>query len=156
MACVHVHANKLLISGLSGVRCDFIIKIDSFCGWKKCRSRSADFIRSQLIQIYTFFKESIKNFEILKHTIITMCWSYRNTKLIKLLLTSFQIEQLSDQTGEESIILTASINEGALSHLGSNMWIFLVTDRAIIRSDRRRIHYSHSQYQWRNILTSGV
>ena len=33
----------------------------------------------------------------------------------------FQIEQLSDQTGEESIILTASINEGTLSHLGSNM-----------------------------------
>ena len=32
-----------------------------------------------------------------------------------------QIEQLSDQTGEESIILTASINEGTLSHLGSNM-----------------------------------
>lgn len=31
------------------------------------------------------------------------------------------IEQLSDQTGEESIILTASINDGTLSHLGSNM-----------------------------------
>ena len=32
-----------------------------------------------------------------------------------------QIEQLSDQTGEESIIMTASINDGTLSHLGSNM-----------------------------------
>lgn len=30
------------------------------------------------------------------------------------------IEQLSDHTGEESIILTASINDGTLSHLGSN------------------------------------
>ena len=32
-----------------------------------------------------------------------------------------QIEQLCDHTGEESIILTASINDGTLSHLGSNM-----------------------------------
>lgn len=30
------------------------------------------------------------------------------------------LEQLSSQTGEESIILTASVNDGTLSHLGSN------------------------------------
>jgi len=32
----------------------------------------------------------------------------------------FQIEQLSNHTGEESIILTANVHDGALSHLGSN------------------------------------
>ena len=41
--------------------------------------------------------------------------------IFRVLLFLLQIEQLSDQTGEESIILTASINEGTLSHLGSNM-----------------------------------
>ena len=30
-----------------------------------------------------------------------------------------QVEQLSDHTGEESIVLTASVNDGSLSHLGS-------------------------------------
>ena len=32
-----------------------------------------------------------------------------------------QMEQLSDQTGEESIVITASVKEGTLSHLGSDM-----------------------------------
>ena len=31
------------------------------------------------------------------------------------------MEQLCEQGGEESIILTASINDGTLSHLGSSM-----------------------------------
>ena len=31
----------------------------------------------------------------------------------------FQVEQLSHQTGEESVLLTASISDGTLSHLGS-------------------------------------
>ena len=31
------------------------------------------------------------------------------------------MEQLSDQTGEESIVITASVKEGTLSHLGSGM-----------------------------------
>ena len=30
-----------------------------------------------------------------------------------------QVEQLSHQTGEESVLLTASISDGTLSHLGS-------------------------------------
>ena len=30
-----------------------------------------------------------------------------------------QVEQLSETTGEESIILTASVSDGTLSHLGS-------------------------------------
>lgn len=29
------------------------------------------------------------------------------------------MEQLSTQTGEESIVLTASVHDGSLSHLGS-------------------------------------
>ena len=32
---------------------------------------------------------------------------------------SIQVEQLSHQTGEESVLLTASISDGTLSHLGS-------------------------------------
>ena len=44
-----------------------------------------------------------------------------SVRATEVLLYYCQIEQLSDQTGEESIILTASINEGTLSHLGSNM-----------------------------------
>ena len=32
-----------------------------------------------------------------------------------------QVEQLCDQAGEESIILTASLSDGTLSHLGSSM-----------------------------------
>ena len=31
----------------------------------------------------------------------------------------FQVDQLSDQTGEESVILTASVSDGTLSHLGT-------------------------------------
>ena len=34
-------------------------------------------------------------------------------------LILFQVEQLADHTGEESVILTASIADGSLSHLGS-------------------------------------
>ena len=34
-------------------------------------------------------------------------------------MLSFQVEQLADQTGEESILLTASVTDGSLSHLGS-------------------------------------
>ena len=30
-----------------------------------------------------------------------------------------QVEQLSETTGEESILLTASVSDGSLSHLGS-------------------------------------
>ena len=31
----------------------------------------------------------------------------------------YQVEQLSETTGEESILLTASVSDGSLSHLGS-------------------------------------
>ena len=31
----------------------------------------------------------------------------------------FQVEQLAEETGEESILLTASVTDGSLSHLGS-------------------------------------
>ena len=31
----------------------------------------------------------------------------------------FKVEQLADHTGEESLLLTASVNDGTLSHLGS-------------------------------------
>ena len=33
--------------------------------------------------------------------------------------SSLQVQQLADQTGEESVILTASLSDGTLSHLGS-------------------------------------
>ena len=31
------------------------------------------------------------------------------------------VQQLADQTGEESLLLTASVSEGSLSHLGSEI-----------------------------------
>ena len=31
----------------------------------------------------------------------------------------FQVEQLADHAGEESVLLTASVSDGSLSHLGS-------------------------------------
>ena len=34
---------------------------------------------------------------------------------------TLQVEQLCDQAEEESIILTASLSDGTLSHLGSKM-----------------------------------
>ena len=41
----------------------------------------------------------------------------------------FQVEQLASHTGEESVILTASVAEGTLSHLGSDSGkVFLETN----------------------------
>ena len=39
-----------------------------------------------------------------------------------IILSNLQLEQLSDHTGEESIILTASVNDGSLSHLGFELF----------------------------------
>ena len=44
------------------------------------------------------------------------------------------MEQLSDHTGEESIILTASVNDGSLSHLGSNTGKGFLDGREEIKS----------------------
>ena len=46
---------------------------------------------------------------------------YQNVGFLmtRLMFSIHQVEQLSDHTGEESIVLTASVNDGSLSHLGS-------------------------------------
>ena len=41
-----------------------------------------------------------------------------------IILSNLQVEQLSDHTGEESIILTASVNDNSLSHLGYVQGVF--------------------------------
>ena len=50
------------------------------------------------------------------------------------ILSCLQVEQLSDHTGEESIILTASVNDGSLSHLGSNTGKGFLDGREEIKS----------------------
>ena len=49
-------------------------------------------------------------------------------------LSVLQLEQLSNHTGEESIILTASLSEGTLSHLGSTMGKGFLEGRDEIKS----------------------
>ena len=46
----------------------------------------------------------------------------------------FQVEQLSDHTGEESVILTASVSDGSLSHLGSESGKVFLEDHDDIKS----------------------
>ena len=38
-----------------------------------------------------------------------------------ILIILLQVEQLAAETGEESVLLTASVLDGSLSHLGSKM-----------------------------------
>jgi len=45
-----------------------------------------------------------------------------------------QIEQLAERSGEESIILTASVNDGTLSHLGSQQGKGFLDGREEIKS----------------------
>ena len=45
-----------------------------------------------------------------------------------------QIEQLSDQVGEEAVLLTASVTDGSSSHLGSQSGKVFAEDHAEIRS----------------------
>ena len=45
-----------------------------------------------------------------------------------------QVEQLSTQTGEESVILTASVNDGTLSHLGSEFGKVFLQDHEEIKT----------------------
>ena len=45
------------------------------------------------------------------------------------------MEQLCDQTGEESIILTASISDGTLCHLGSNRGKNFLDGREELKSE---------------------
>ena len=54
-------------------------------------------------------------------------FSYLNTCFIK-------VQQLADQTGEESLLLTASLSEGSLSHLGSESGTVFLEDHEDIKS----------------------
>ena len=45
-----------------------------------------------------------------------------------------QVEQLADHTGEESVILTASVSDGSLSHLGSEAGKVFLEDHDDIKS----------------------
>ena len=47
---------------------------------------------------------------------------------------AFQVEQLADHTGEESVILTASVSDGSLSHLGSESGKVFLEDHDDIKS----------------------
>ena len=46
----------------------------------------------------------------------------------------YQVEQLADHTGEESVILTASVSDGSLSHLGSDAGKSFLEDHDDIKS----------------------
>ena len=46
----------------------------------------------------------------------------------------FQVEQLADHTGEESVLLIASVSEGSLSHLGSESGKGFLQDHDDIKS----------------------
>ena len=46
----------------------------------------------------------------------------------------YQVEQLADHTGEESVILTASVSDGSLSHLGSESGKVFLEDHDDIKS----------------------
>ena len=50
------------------------------------------------------------------------------------ILSLTQVEQLCNHTGEESIILTASVNDGSLSHLGSELGKGFLEGREEIKS----------------------
>ena len=45
-----------------------------------------------------------------------------------------QVEQLAEYTGEESILLTASVSDGSLSHLGSESGKVFLEDHDDIKS----------------------
>ena len=45
-----------------------------------------------------------------------------------------KVQQLADQTGEESLLLTASLSEGSLSHLGSESGTVFLEDHEDIKS----------------------
>ena len=47
---------------------------------------------------------------------------------------SFQVEQLNSTTGEESILITASIADGTLSHLGTESGKYFLEDHDDIKS----------------------
>ena len=49
-------------------------------------------------------------------------------------LIILQVEQLCEQAGEESIIITASLSDGSLSHLGSKMGNGFFEEREEIKS----------------------
>ena len=59
-------------------------------------------------------------------------------QLIALLLSHvnylYEVEQLADHTGEESVILTASVSDGSLSHLGSDAGKVFLEDHDDIKS----------------------
>ena len=45
-----------------------------------------------------------------------------------------QVQQLSDQVGEEAVLLTASVSDGSFSHLGSESGKVFVEDHDEIKS----------------------
>ena len=47
---------------------------------------------------------------------------------------TFQVEQLADHTGEESVLLTASVSDGSLGHLGSESGKVFLQDHDDIKS----------------------
>ena len=46
----------------------------------------------------------------------------------------YQVEHLAENTGEESVILTASVSDGSLSHLGSDAGKVFLEDHDDIKS----------------------
>ena len=53
---------------------------------------------------------------------------------ILLVYSIHQVEQLADHTGEESVILTASVSDGSLSHLGSESGKVFLEDHDDVKS----------------------
>ena len=54
--------------------------------------------------------------------------------LLMTLMMILQVEQLAEYTGEESVLLTASVSDGSLSHLGSESGKFFLEDHDDIKS----------------------
>lgn len=75
------------------------------------------------------------------------------------------VEQLSNHTGEESIVLTASVNDGSLSHLGSSTGKGFLEGRDEIKSQflgyclkshhKRKTQESPAPYQRSNVSHPG-
>ena len=63
----------------------------------------------------------------------TLFFCYVDTEYLNILCL-FQVEQLADHTGEESVILTASVSDGSLSHLGSESGKVFLNDHDDIKS----------------------
>ena len=67
-------------------------------------------------------------------TCLSKCPDCLSRRLIMFLFIYLQVEQLSEQVGEEAVLLAASITDGTFSHLGSASGKVFVEDHEEIRS----------------------